>query len=247
MRKHSARRRSAASATTAAPMAAFQSGSGMKCAETGAWESRPDGDKVVRDADVICAALLHRRGRGPRRGASRGRRTGRCPGRAGRAVRRPRGRAGGVCHQPPHEPGRDRHDQYREHVAASLETSPWARVIKASDFTDNGVGLIHTTGPRADRLADKYAPLVPVLADLIARPDAPLSDGAKERILGQLDRARQRFSAIKPTADPAAAAGMDSVRGAVCAARLARDRSLAKPAEATSGPEPCGHSAMPSS
>ena len=56
-------------------------------------------------------------------------------------------------------------------MADSLRDNPWARVIKASDFTDNGVGLMHTTGPRLHRLAGKYAPLVPVLADLIARPD----------------------------------------------------------------------------
>jgi hypothetical protein len=31
---------------------------------------------------------------------------------------------------------RDEHEQYREHLAASLLASPWARVIKASDFTD---------------------------------------------------------------------------------------------------------------
>ena len=99
---------------------------------------------------------------------------------------------------PPHEPGRDRHEQYREHVAASLERDPWARVIKASDFTDNGVGLIHTTGPKLDSLAAKYAPLVPVLRDLIGRPDTPLDDDVKRRILGQLDRAAQRFAAIRP-------------------------------------------------
>src|SRR5712692_2527771 len=49
------------------------------------------------------------------------------------------------------------HAQDREHVAASLDTDPWARVIKLSDFTDNGVGLIHTTGPALTRLAAKYA------------------------------------------------------------------------------------------
>jgi hypothetical protein len=92
-------------------------------------------------------------------------------------------------------------------VAASLQASPWARVIKASDFTDNGVGLIHTTGPRLDRLASKYAPLVPVLAELVARADTPLSDDAKARILGQLDRARQRFAAIRAPADPTRASG----------------------------------------
>ena len=93
-------------------------------------------------------------------------------------------------------PGQDQHEQYREHVAASLEGCPWARVIKVSDFTDNGVGLIHTTGPALDRLAGKYAPLVPVLREMIARPDTPLSDQAKARIIGQLDLAAERFAAI---------------------------------------------------
>src|SRR6266702_1707126 len=56
---------------------------------------------------------------------------------------------------PDNEPGQDAHRRYREHVAASLEASPWARVIKMSDFTDNGVSLIHATGPRAETLAPK--------------------------------------------------------------------------------------------
>jgi len=97
---------------------------------------------------------------------------------------------------PGYAPGRDEHDQYRQHVAESLDGCPWARVIKASDFTDNGVGLIHTSGPRLDRLARKYAALVPVLRQLIARPDTPLDEEAKARILGQLDQAELRFAAI---------------------------------------------------
>ena len=100
-------------------------------------------------------------------------------------------------------PGQDQHEQYREHVAASLESCPWARVIKVSDFTDNGVGLIHTTGPALDRLAGKYAPLVPVLREMIARPDTPLSDEAKARIIGQLDLAAARFAAISDSSGPA--------------------------------------------
>jgi 5'-deoxynucleotidase YfbR-like HD superfamily hydrolase len=97
---------------------------------------------------------------------------------------------------PEYVPGRDTREQYREHVAASLENCPWARIIKASDFTDNGAGLIHTTGPRLGQLAAKYAPLVPLLRDLITRPDTPLDAGARERILGQLGRAAERFSAV---------------------------------------------------
>ena len=97
---------------------------------------------------------------------------------------------------PAHEPGRDRFEQYRDHVAESLEANPWARVIKVSDDTDNGVGLIHTDPSRHVRLATKYAPLVPVFRDLIARPDTPLEQSVKEHILGQLDSAEERFDAI---------------------------------------------------
>jgi len=106
---------------------------------------------------------------------------------------------------PPYQVGRDEHAQYRDHVAASLAANPWARVIKASDFTDNAVGLIYTTGPRLHRLAGKYAPLVPVLRELILRPDTPLDDDVKERIAGQLDGAAARFAALWHGPDPEAA------------------------------------------
>src|SRR5580704_7932871 len=100
---------------------------------------------------------------------------------------------------PEYAPDRDTHEQYREHVAESLRGNPWARVIKASDFTDNGVGLIHTTGPRLRTLAGKYAPLVTVLQELIALPDTPLDASARQHILAQLDRAADRFAAVLPS------------------------------------------------
>ncbi|MFU8871730.1 HD domain-containing protein [Micromonospora sp. SL4-19] len=102
----------------------------------------------------------------------------------------------GAVTNPAYDPGRDRHVQYREHVAASLDREPWARVIKVSDFTDNGVGVIHTVGPKVARSAAKYRPLVPVFRDLIARPDTPLSAPVKRHIFAQLDLAEERFSAI---------------------------------------------------
>jgi hypothetical protein len=71
---------------------------------------------------------------------------------------------------PAWEPGGGKHEQYREHILAALQASPWARVIKASDFTDNAVGIIHTTGPKLPELARKYGPLVPALRVLILRP-----------------------------------------------------------------------------
>jgi hypothetical protein len=104
----------------------------------------------------------------------------------------------GAVTNPEYEPGRDHYEQYREHVAESLEHAPWARVIKASDFTDNGAGLLYTTGPRVPELADKYAGLVPVLRELISRPDTPLDERARRRVLEQLDRAEERFAAILP-------------------------------------------------
>jgi hypothetical protein len=97
---------------------------------------------------------------------------------------------------PVYEPGRDEHEEYREHVIASLYASPWARVIKASDLTDNAVGLMHTTGPKLSKLARKYRPLVPALRELILRPDTPLEPDVKDLIAGQLDKAEERFAAI---------------------------------------------------
>ncbi|MFI5907589.1 HD domain-containing protein [Dactylosporangium sp. NPDC051541] len=97
---------------------------------------------------------------------------------------------------PEYDPSYDKHEQYREHVRASLDREPWARVIKVSDFTDNGVGVIHTTGPKVERLATKYRPMVPVLRELVARPDTPLSRLVKQHIFRHLDLAEERFAAI---------------------------------------------------
>jgi hypothetical protein len=153
----------------------------------------------VRDADVVCAALLHDAVEdhpdelAGRPAADQAAALAVLASDFGPRV----AELVGAVTNPAWTPDRDQHDQYREHVATSLEVSPWARVIKASDFTDNGVGLIHTTGPRLHRLAEKYAPLVPVLQDLIARPDTPLDAAAKEHILAQLDRAAGRFAALR--------------------------------------------------
>lgn len=57
---------------------------------------------------------------------------------------------------------------------------------------------MYTTGPKAEKLARKYAPLVPVLAELIAGPDTPLTCHVKARILRQLGSAQERFAAIAP-------------------------------------------------
>jgi hypothetical protein len=109
----------------------------------------------------------------------------------------------GAVTNPVYDPDRDKHLQYREHVAASLDREPWARVVKVSDFTDNGVGVIHTFGPRVATLAAKYRPLVPILRELIARPDTPLSMAVKQHIFEQLTLAEERFSGILDQPAPA--------------------------------------------
>ncbi|MEU2613697.1 HD domain-containing protein [Micromonospora sp. NPDC007271] len=153
----------------------------------------------VRDVDVIVAGLLHDAVEDhPMELAGPGADD---PTMAALAVLADRfgprvARLVGAVTNPAYDPERDRHVQYREHVAASLDREPWARVIKVSDFTDNGVGVIHTVGPKVARSAAKYRPLVPVFRDLIARPDTPLSAPVKRHIFAQLDLAEERFSAI---------------------------------------------------
>jgi (p)ppGpp synthase/HD superfamily hydrolase len=154
----------------------------------------------VRDPDVICAALLHDAVEDHASDlAATGDRLGALAVLAARFGPQVAALVEAVTN-PVYLPGQDKDEQYRAHVAASLAANPRARVIKVSDFTDNGVGIIHTTGPKAVRLARKYAPLVPVLADLIARPDTPLTPHVKIQILGQLRTAQQRFAAIAPPA-----------------------------------------------
>ena len=153
----------------------------------------------VHDTDVICAALLHDAvedhaaelaGEGGDQAAALAVLAGEFGPRVAELV--------GAVTNPPYAPDRDANEQYREHVAVSLRRDPWARVIKASDFTDNGVGLIHTSGPRLAKLAGKYAPLVPILREVISRPDTPLGAEAKQHIATQLDRAEERFAAVLP-------------------------------------------------
>jgi (p)ppGpp synthase/HD superfamily hydrolase len=149
----------------------------------------------VREPDVICAALLHDAVEDHADELSTDGRTGALALLAATFGARVAELVAAVTNPEP-EPRADADAAYRQHVAASLARCPWARVIKMSDFTDNGVGLIHTTGAKAAKLARKYAPLVPVLADLVARPDTPLTDQVKARILDQLRSAQERFAAI---------------------------------------------------
>ena len=96
---------------------------------------------------------------------------------------------------PPRPEGVDRVRHYTDHLA-TLDAHPWARVVKLSDFTDNGVGIIHAVGPVVARSATKYRAALPTLRALLDRPDTPLAPAVKAHIGGQLDLAQQRFTAI---------------------------------------------------
>ncbi|WP_426501917.1 HD domain-containing protein [Dactylosporangium sp. McL0621] len=152
----------------------------------------------VSDVDVIAAAVLHDTAEdhpdelAGHPGATSEQAVAALAGRFGDRVA---GLVAAVTN-PVYDPSFDKYEQYREHVRASLEREPWARVIKVSDFTDNGVGVIHTTGPKVERSATKYRPMVPVLRELVARPDTPLSRLVKQHIFRQLDLAEERFAAI---------------------------------------------------
>ena len=98
----------------------------------------------VTDPDVACAALLHDAVEDHAAGIAPGGQPAALAVLAGQFGDRTAALIAAVTN-PQWEPGRDKHQQYREHILASLQTSPWARVIKASDFTDNAVGIIHMT------------------------------------------------------------------------------------------------------
>jgi (p)ppGpp synthase/HD superfamily hydrolase len=93
----------------------------------------------VSDPDAACAALLHDAVEDHAAGIAPGGRQAALEVLAARFGGRVAGLVAAVT-SPPWDPGRDKHEQYREHVAASLEASPWARVVKVSDFTDNASG-----------------------------------------------------------------------------------------------------------
>jgi (p)ppGpp synthase/HD superfamily hydrolase len=148
----------------------------------------------VLNADVICAALLHDAVEDHTSDLSPYGQDGAFSVLAGWFGPRVAALVAAVTN-PPCAPEHARNGQYLAHLTVSLVTCPWARVIKVSDFTDNAVGLHHTSGDKATRLARKYAPVVPLLRDLISWPDTPLADQVKIYIGGQLDSAAERIAA----------------------------------------------------
>lgn len=86
--------------------------------------------------------------------------------------------------------------EYHRHVQQTLLGEPRARIIKISDFADNGVGIHYSQPERLEYFATKYQPLVPIFRELIMMDDTPLTAAAKQYILRQLDSAEERFARI---------------------------------------------------
>jgi len=113
----------------------------------------------VRDVDVLTAALLHDAVEdhpSELAGLAHGTHTELTEAALAELARRFNPRVAELVRSvtnPEYDPDRDRHEQYRAHVTESLERDPWARVIKVSDFTDNGVGVVHTTLDKATSAA----------------------------------------------------------------------------------------------
>jgi (p)ppGpp synthase/HD superfamily hydrolase len=102
----------------------------------------------------------------------------------------------GAVTNPKFDKKADWRSEYRKHVKQSMLEVPSARVVKVSDFTDNGAGILYSNPDRQAHFATKYAPLVPVFRRIIPLPDTPLSDRAKSMILDQLSRTEGRFANI---------------------------------------------------
>ena len=86
------------------------------------------------------------------------------------------------------------HDAVEDHAAelAPDGTRAAALAALAEEFGPRVAGLVAAvTNP-------EYAPLVPVLQELIGLPDTPLDAPARQRILAQLGQAADRFAAILP-------------------------------------------------
>ena len=99
------------------------------------------------------------------------------------------------------------HDAVEDHAAELAPDGTRAAALAA---------LAEEFGPRVAALVaavtnPEYAPLVPVLQELIALPDTPLDAPARQRILTQLGQAADRFAAILPASGLAAGRGPGDV------------------------------------
>jgi (p)ppGpp synthase/HD superfamily hydrolase len=144
-------------------------------------------DYHVFDVDILCAGLLHDALEDHPDEASSAEFAREFSPRMARLVQ-----AVTNPERDPDLPAADWRALYLAHVVASLDREPAARVIKLSDFADNGARVAATvTDPdRRAYLSAKYLPLIPHLADFTTRDDTPLDSLAREKILDMLNQAK---------------------------------------------------------
>lgn len=89
---------------------------------------------------------------------------------------------------------------YKEHLEVEITDRPSAALVKMSDFIDNAAGLHHNDVPgfeaKVKKQATKYHPCISLFQKEISKPDFPLPEASRARILGQLDRTEKRLSHI---------------------------------------------------
>lgn len=93
--------------------------------------------------------------------------------------------------------GQDKNEVYYAHINELVRLEdPWPTIIKLSDFTDNATGIFYTRGPKVNRIALKYYPVVDIFKLALLRTDLPISDEVKEHIRQQLDTTTDRLALI---------------------------------------------------
>ena len=99
---------------------------------------------------------------------------------------------------PEEEEGKDRLEQYWEHVPRLLKGDPKAAIIKISDFIDNAAGLIYAPSDATEYRATRYLPVIDSFKEAVMRPDVPLADDIRQKLLEQLEKTRERLIALHP-------------------------------------------------
>jgi hypothetical protein len=89
-------------------------------------------------------------------------------------------------------PGEDKLTVYSDHTRNMVENEPKARVVKVSDFTDNGVGNHYTVGDKQLALDRKYVDLYQIHRAGLFMPDSLITGQERLYVLRQLTEGHAR-------------------------------------------------------
>jgi (p)ppGpp synthase/HD superfamily hydrolase len=109
----------------------------------------------------------------------------------------------GAVTNPPYDPSRDKLEQYHEHVRELLSNgNPKAKIIKASDFTDNALGLkylikdTHNLPESVTYRAQRYLPIVGDFEEAFKTEGLPISETVRQHILEQLNKTKELLTEL---------------------------------------------------